>query len=123
MSVISVISGNTPLVGKQPTAAVDPAKATQNKVAAAKTPPPPPPRRDTAKLDTARLNISAQAKALRQAGKTPAQIAYLLNSDVKTVDGYLGIQNAAPSTTAAAAAAPATPAAAKPAVNKVDIKV
>ena len=114
MSLKSVVPVNVTSVATQPTAAVDPAKANQNKPSATKTPPPPPP---PPKHDTVNLSASAQAKALKQVGKTPAQIAYLLNTDVKTVDGYLGIQALATSTRAVKPLAATTPAA------KMNLKV
>ena len=70
-----------------------------------------------ASKDTVHVSASAQAKALKQSGQSPAQIALTMNTDVKTVDGYLGIQAAATTTTPAASeAAKAAPAA------KVDTK-
>jgi hypothetical protein len=41
--------------------------------------------------DTVTLSHAAQAKSLKAQGETPAQIALAMKTDVKTVDGYLGI--------------------------------
>ena len=60
---------------------------------AAKAPPPPPPPIH----DSVHLTAEAQAKALKQTGKTPEEIALALNIDVKTVDKNLQI-SAAPTT-------------------------
>ena len=64
-----------------------------------------------AQKDTVHLSAAAQAKALKQGGETPAQIAVALSTDIKTVDGYLGIQTTSTSSTAAPAVATPTPAA------------
>jgi predicted flap endonuclease-1-like 5' DNA nuclease len=49
--------------------------------------------------DTVHLSGSAQAKALKASGQSPAEIAQTMNTDIKTVDGYLGIQATATTTT------------------------
>ena len=111
MSIINVVSGAGPPVGTQPTSAVNPAKANQGTLAATKTPPPPP------KHDIVHLSAQAQAKALKQQGETPVQIAASMNTDIKTVDGYLGITGS----TVATVTTP--PAASTSATGKVDVKV
>ena len=112
MSTISAITGSVPAVGTQPAPAVDSAKGNQHEHAVAKTPP--------AEHDSVHLSAAAQAKALKQQGKTPAQIAVAMNTDVKTVDGYLGIAASTTTTSPAVPAAAKAPAA--PAATKADVK-
>ena len=109
MSIINLVSGAVPSVGTQPTSAVGPAKANRATLAATKKSPLPP------KRDTVHLSAKAQAKAFKQQGETPAQIAASMNTNVKTVDGYLGITG---STVATATAPPAATTS-----GKIDIKV
>ena len=126
MSTINVVSGAAQAVNTQPTSAVDPTKANQNTQAVTKPPPPPPP---PPKTDTVHLSAEAQAKALKQSGKTPAEIAFSMNLDVKTVDSYLGITDSSTTatTTTSSATPPTTPtgitASTTSSSSKIDIKV
>jgi hypothetical protein len=45
--------------------------------------------------DTVKLSAAAQAKLMHRQGQSPALIAATLGTDVKSIDGYLGIQIAA----------------------------
>jgi DNA-binding CsgD family transcriptional regulator len=118
MSLTNSVSGVVPTVGTQPTAAVNPTNTRQGARAAAKTSRP--------KQDSVHISAQAQAKVLQQSGQTPAQIAVALNTNVKTVDGYLGITaavNATTTKTIMAATSPASPTATTPFSGKVNIKV
>ena len=59
------------------------------------------------KNDTVELTATAQAKSLKLAGQTPAQIALKMGVDIKTVDSYLSIK--APAPTMPATTAPVAP--------------
>lgn len=115
MSIINLVAGTNSAPGLQSTPAVK-AKAGLDKPAVAKAPPPPPPPppppRDKVHLTA---SAQAQAKALKEGGETPAQIAFTMNTDVRTVEGYLSVQ------TPAATPPPKAPAV-QTAPAQVDIK-
>jgi len=50
--------------------------------------------------DTVELSNTARAKSLKLLGETPIQIAQTMGADIKSVNGYLGIQIQAPVTAA-----------------------
>ena len=128
MSISSVSSAGTPdqafnaavsgMAGAQPS---EPQQNAGQTAEAAKTP---------ASTDTVHLSAAAQALALKQSGETAAQIAVDMNTDVKTVDGYLGIQAAAATPAPAPVAVAASPAPAPAPIAataapqaKVDIRI
>ena len=112
---ISEVSGNTSTIGTQQT----PAEKTNHDNTAK-------PAATQKQHDTVHITPSAQAKAMKQAGQTAAQIARLMGIDIKTVNDYLGIQTTVATATTAASkptvTVAATPSTATPAA-KVDTKV
>ena len=62
------------------------------------------------KEDTVKLSAAAQAKLMHRQGQSPALIAATLGTDVKSIDGYLGITivAAASAMSTAAQTAPST---------------
>ena len=114
MSLINLVSGNNSASAPQPAPIVK-AKAGPDKPAVAKAPPPPPPPpppRDKVHLIA---SAQAQAKALKEGGATPAQIAFAMNTDLSTVEGYLSVQ-------IPAATPPSKAPVVQPAPARLDIK-
>jgi hypothetical protein len=89
------ISGTTP---SNETQAVSSAKAA---------PAQAEPTAKTASLqpDTVKLSAAAQAKMMHRQGQSAALIAATLGTDIKSVDGYLGIKIATPTAATLTAAA------------------